>query len=198
MSWFLKTKHWVLFVLATAVPFVIYAALIVTLITTQNISMLFVCAFLMMAIILYVHFGWLYNVGINLHKLLPPEAGMNGRRFRIFFMIPLCYIICLSLFMVSIGIAAISKVSLPPTLAFSFILIIPLHFFSIFCIFHTMWFVAKCLKIVELWKPVSFGDYFVDFICIWFWPIGIWFLQPRINRIFDKSLQNTAGNSPQG
>jgi hypothetical protein len=25
---------------------------------------------------------------------------------------------------------------------------------------------------------------------IWFFPIGIWFIQPRINRLFDQSVEN--------
>lgn len=47
-------------------------------------------------------------------------------------------------------------------------------------------FPAKALKLIELNGDVDINDYFNDFLSILFWPIGIWFIQPRINRIIDK------------
>jgi hypothetical protein len=43
---------------------------------------------------------------------------------------------------------------------------------------------------VELQREALAGDYIVDFILFWFFIVGIWFLQPRINKIF-------AGDSDQ-
>jgi hypothetical protein len=55
--------------------------------------------------------------------------------------------------------------------------------------FYILYFVAKTMKSVEMQKTVTFNDYAGEFFLIWFFPIGIWFLQPRINKIFgfDKS-----------
>jgi hypothetical protein len=62
--------------------------------------------------------------------------------------------------------------------------LIALPFFYVFYAFlHSIVFPAKTLKSIELGKKASFGEYLGDFFLIVFLPIGIWFLQPRINRI---------------
>jgi hypothetical protein len=71
-----------------------------------------------------------------------------------------------------------------------FMLIFPLHLFSMFCIFYCLYFNAKSLKSVELQKPVTFNDFAGEFFLIWFFPVGIWFLQPRINKLFEETQQN--------
>lgn len=62
--------------------------------------------------------------------------------------------------------------------------IIALPFLYVFyALLYSLAFPAKTLKSIELNKKASFGEYFVDFILIIFLPIGIWVLQPRINKI---------------
>jgi hypothetical protein len=68
-----------------------------------------------------------------------------------------------------------------------FALIVPLHLFSMFCIFYCLYFNAKALKIVEWQRPVTFSDFAGEFFLIWFFPIGIWIIQPRINRLFKNT-----------
>jgi hypothetical protein len=41
---------------------------------------------------------------------------------------------------------------------------------------------------VERWNHVNFGDYAGEFFLTWFLFVGIWFIQPRINRLFDPNL----------
>jgi hypothetical protein len=69
-------------------------------------------------------------------------------------------------------------------------IIIPLFLFIflIFCILYAIYFNAKSLKSVELQRDVTFSDYAADFFLFLFFPIGIWFIQPRINRIFCDDL----------
>lgn len=67
-------------------------------------------------------------------------------------------------------------------------LIIPLHLFSIFCMLFALYFIAKALKSVEIMKQARFNDFIGEFFLFWFFPIGIWFLQPRINKLFDDNL----------
>lgn len=67
-----------------------------------------------------------------------------------------------------------------------FAIIVPLHLFSMFCIFYSLYFVAKTFKTVELQREVSFSDFVGEFFLIWFYPIGIWFIQPKINKMIEK------------
>lgn len=52
-----------------------------------------------------------------------------------------------------------------------------------FCTVYTMYFAAKTIKLAELQRPVTFTDFADEFFLIWFFPIGIWFVQPRINEL---------------
>ncbi|WP_101311729.1 hypothetical protein [Labilibaculum manganireducens] len=64
-------------------------------------------------------------------------------------------------------------------------IIVPLHLFSMFCIFYCLYFVAKTFKTVELQREVSFFDFAGEFFMIWFFPIGIWIVQPKVNKMIE-------------
>jgi hypothetical protein len=65
-----------------------------------------------------------------------------------------------------------------------FALIVPLHLLSMGCLFYCLYFIAKALKSVEAQQPVSVSEYLGDFFLLWFYPVGIWILQPRVNKLF--------------
>lgn len=130
-----------------------------------------------------VVFFWIYAMATNLNRKLPDEMPMNINRFKVFWAIPFLYITSMYLFMM-FAVPFITKGNVPNP--FIFLLIIPLHLFSMFCIFYCLYFVAKSLKAVELQRKVSSGDYIGEFFIIWFFPIGIWFIQPRVNKLFAK------------
>ena len=58
--------------------------------------------------------------------------------------------------------------------------IFSLHAFATFCMFYLLYFVSKTLVLAETSKPPSFYDYAEPFFLIWFFPMGLWFIQPRI------------------
>ncbi|HPE57275.1 MAG TPA: hypothetical protein P5514_13300 [Bacteroidales bacterium] len=62
----------------------------------------------------------------------------------------------------------------------------PLHFVAMFCTLYAMIFAAKTIKSAELEKEAKVSDYLGDFFLVWFFPIGIWILQPRIHKLIDK------------
>jgi hypothetical protein len=62
-------------------------------------------------------------------------------------------------------------------------LFLPLHFVCVGCAFYCLHFVAKHLKLAETGKAVVFSDYAREFLMFWFFPAGIWFLQPRISEL---------------
>lgn len=62
----------------------------------------------------------------------------------------------------------------------------PLHFAAMFCTLYAMIFAAKTIKSAELEKEAKVSDYLGDFFLVWFFPIGIWILQPRIHKLIDK------------
>jgi hypothetical protein len=56
----------------------------------------------------------------------------------------------------------------------------------VFCIFYCFYFTAKTFKTAELQKEVSFNDFVGEFFLVWFSPIGVWILQPKINQLADE------------
>ena len=38
---------------------------------------------------------------------------------------------------------------------------------------------------VELQREVSFSDFAGEFFMIWFFPIGIWIVQPKVNKMIE-------------
>ncbi len=61
--------------------------------------------------------------------------------------------------------------------------VMPLHFAAMFSTLYAMIFAAKTLKSAELKKRAKISDYLGDFFLVWFFPIGIWILQPRIHKL---------------
>jgi hypothetical protein len=193
MSIFLRAKHWQLFLLTIVTPIVLYIIGIAVLFASisqsrgdQEQILMTLLVFIVLAIIISTGtlMGWFYALGTRLPNRLPSDVNMPVGRFKLFFFIPLIYLSCVVFGLFFLFSSAIESGPEPPVGPGILALIIPMHFFSIFCIFHTMYFVAKSLKGVLLQREVHFSDYAGEFFLIWFYFVGIWFIQPKVNEIF--------------
>ncbi|MBN7803071.1 hypothetical protein J0A67_19510 [Algoriphagus aestuariicola] len=184
MTKLLTLKHWQLFGLLVGFP-LIFQTILFAMVFSGNYSSVFPYLISIDAIaFMGVFFGWFYQLGTHLHEKLPDTASMNVTRFKIFLFIPVIYL----LFSVAIMPSLIPE---GQTGLAIFALIIPLHLFSMFCLFYCLYFNAKALKTVEVQRPVAFGEYAGEFFLIWFFPIGIWIIQLRINKLFDATPENS-------
>jgi hypothetical protein len=181
MTKFLTLKHWQLFMLLIGIPMILEFLLMGFLATTRDPRIIFIFFPIMMIIFGGLFFAWFYSLGTNLFKKLPETARMSLTRFKLFMFIPVAYILVILLFMYGNFLNIASGGQPNPGI---FALIIPVHLFSMFCLFYCLYFIAKALKTVEWQKPVTFGDYAGEFFLLWFFPVGVWILQPRINRLF--------------
>jgi hypothetical protein len=57
-------------------------------------------------------------------------------------------------------------------------------FYVLFAGLHVMLFPVRVLKTLELRRNVRWGECIGDFFLSVFLPLGIWFLQPRINKVY--------------
>ena len=131
-------------------------------------------------------FGWQFSVATGLQKMVPAGVHMKVKKFKIFFFIPIAYItsiLILVSFILSTGFSNSKTVEYGFYIFIPFLVIIPIHLFSMFCIFYCLYFVAKTFKTVELQREVTFSDFMAEFFLIWFFPIGVWIIQPKINKI---------------
>jgi hypothetical protein len=187
MKKLLTLKHWQLFGLLVIIPMIIQFFIMGYLLTNNNPSIMQITFPFVIIVYIGLFFGWFYVLGTNLYRKLPPTATMNLTKFKIFLFIPVIYIIFISIFMA--GMFSNISTGVPPTPGI-FAVIFPLHLFAMFCIFYCLYFNAKALKTVEWQRPVTFSDFAGEFFLIWFFPIGIWIIQPRINKLFDSSIEN--------
>ena len=63
-------------------------------------------------------------------------------------------------------------------------------FYVFYALLYCMSFPARILKSIEKGKRADFGEYIGDFFLVVFLPIGIWFLQPRINKVTQSAMAN--------
>ena len=192
---FLKAKHWQLFLLTFGIPMifqiVMMGLMFSNFITQKNLdpaTMFNYMKFFPFILIVFVaiFFGWFWSIAIGLQKKVPENVSMKVRKFKIFFFIPMVYMVFFfSFFFFSMN----SLFSNPePNLVLMgglFAIVIPIHLFAMFCIFYSLYFVAKTIKTVELQRAVTFSDFAVEFFLIWFYPIGIWIIQPKINKMIE-------------
>lgn len=173
MTKLLTLKHWQLFGLLIGLPLIFQVDLVGSALASGNPKMFIISFPIMMIYFIGLFFGWFYALATNLHKKLPTTATMNLTRFKIFLFIPVAYMLFLSVFM----FCMFSNISLGGQLNLAiFAGFIPLHLFSMFCIFYCLYFNAKALKSVEWQKSVTFSDFAGEFFLIWFFPIGIWII----------------------
>lgn len=187
---FLKAKHWQLFILMVGLPFLFQIITIIYVIATDSPLFAFSTFPIFMLLYVSIFFGWFWSIGVGLHKFLPEYHNLKIKKFKIFFFIPLIYITLLMVSMMYLGIFS----EFPPPddmIGISLVLIVPLHLFSIFCMFYMLYFCSKTIKSIELNREVDFSDYAGEFFLLWFYIIGIWILQPKINKIYFEKVNDS-------
>ena len=194
---FLKAKHWQLFLLTFGIPmgfqFIMMGSMISNIGTSTNSDPTIMFNYMklfpiIMLVFMGIFFGWFWSVAIGLQSKVPEIVKMKVKKFKVFFFIPMVYMLLITLFML-ISMNGLMTNGTEPSgaiIGFLFAIIVPLHLFSMFCIFYSLYFVAKTFKTVELQREVSFSDFVGEFFLIWFFPIGIWFIQPKINKMIEK------------
>ncbi|MFB6341172.1 hypothetical protein ACE1ET_05600 [Saccharicrinis sp. FJH62] len=198
---FLKAKHWQIFLLTFGIPFVMQIVMMITMMSEiisnpQAPPADFIEHMRFIPIIMFVFaaifYAWIWSVATGLQNKLPEGVTMKVNRFKVFFFIPMVYLLLLIL-AISIFFGDLTAMETEPdpvkilTLVLS---LLPFHFFAIFCILYIQYFAAKTIKTIEYQREVSFGDFIGEFFLIWFYPIGIWFLQPKINTFVNSNANS--------
>lgn len=193
---FLKAKHWQLFLLVIGLPFTFQFVLIGTMFLSfareggpdPDFMIDYFKFFpLIMMLVGSILFGWLWSIGIGLQNKLPVTTKMKTNQFKIFFFIPIGYLFCIGIAL--IGMSELFENGGQPNFGLigsAVAIIFPLHLFSIFCMLHSIYFIAKTIKTVELQRETTFSDFAGEFFLIWFYPIGIWIVQPKVNTMVES------------
>ncbi len=196
MQFFLRLKHWQLFIITFGIPFILQMILMCSMVICVAGSHnpnpeTFLSFFWLFPIIMLLFMGslfcWIWQVSINLQTGIPEYLRMKTTMFKIFFFIPLIYILFIFTVFGYIFTHLVGYDQAPAKVVFTLLLIVPVHLFSMFCIFYCIYFTARTLKTVELQRPVIVSDYIGEFFLIWFFFIGVWILQPRVNKFIAEN-----------
>ncbi len=186
MEKILQLKQWQLLLLIIAGP--VSVPLLTFLLYAMG-DAAFPGALLLMAFVLllslFSFLCWFYQTGNVLSRYLPAGVSLPLKRFRGRVGFAAIYITALRAWTMA-GSLELTEQGLqdPPLLLMA--IIVPLHLFAMFCMFYGLYFNAKALKMVEEQRELSFSEFSIEFFLMWFFPIGIWNIQPRINAIVEQ------------
>lgn len=174
-SFFLKAKHWHIFLLLFVVPTIAeIAAYFYTIRSWHDLETEeFIFSALMTMLYLLCTLAWLGSLGMFFHSGLSPELRMSARFFYFSLVYPVAYT---PLFFVWVP----SDVGL----GFPDWVVVLFHLLCMGCLFYVLYFVAKGLALLESGKPVPFYKYAGPFFLLWFFPLGVWIIQPKVNRLY--------------
>jgi hypothetical protein len=170
---FLRAKHCQIFLLIFGVYCVGQLLAINSMVTarpTARVGGFGVPFWVLMALFGFCFLSWFWAMGPFLGSIVRPDLKLNQGFFCFALIYPVFYAFFFRF------VLSIQPVKL--------CLILPLHLFAMFCLFYLLYFDSKSLALVEKEKPVSFYDYAGSFFLLWFSPIGVWFIQPKINRLY--------------
>jgi hypothetical protein len=172
MSIFLKAKHWQLFLILLGIMFSAQAPIFNSVSSQSSPN---VMAFLLPTLTFaLLYFGWLCSVALACSKALPSELYSSPKPMFAGLIYALLYLIFSSQFFASPN-------EQPPGYIF------PMHLAAMVAIFYSLGFTAKQLVKLERQQKVSFFSYSGPFFLFWFFPIGVWFIQPKVNQFLGNN-----------
>lgn len=158
--------------LLTIKPWIIFISLIILSVISETIigNILFVCWF---SAFTY----WTLKVGEKLYNKLNDKSILNLKRFKI----QIAFVVVYLGITLAFGGYEINNENIAEYGWKAWILI-PLHLILMFSMFHTIYFLSKCITILRM-KNEGYGWYMLGF---WFFPIGIWIIQPKIIELLSE------------
>lgn len=191
MDLFLRLKHWQLFLIMLVAPIFIQVTIMLIAITSHDPLLALHGLTIIMALYMGTLLGWFWAMGKNLAAKLPPGVTMNVNRLKGFLLVPAIYFLLVILL---VEIAATGEIDpsydMIPFYVAGLVLMILLHLFSVFCIFYAVYFITKSYKSILLGREAEVGDYIGEFFLLWFWFVGVWIIQPKINEMFGEKNES--------
>ena len=132
--------------------------------------------------LMIIQIGWILMLGTILKNRL---RNPNKISYLNFIITGIFLLVVTSLYKIVLTNSEIAKIAdnVPFFIGFSI--------YSLVSISIVNGFVAKTIRSIEKNNVVNISDYLGDTLLLIFWPIGIWYIQPRLNKIFDlNSFEN--------
>ncbi|MBN2890873.1 MAG: hypothetical protein JXL97_03320 [Bacteroidales bacterium] len=171
MKRLIKLKHWQIFALLCT-PYIVSIIFWQENFSIGNITALEISVFAgILSLILF--FSWILSIGLFLNSI--PDNPHRFKKWLLIISILFCLIGYSDLNMQRLTLAGGNT---PNPLS---AIMTPLVFFGIFYAFYN---VPKSLKSIEFDRKAKFPEWIIDALLLFIFPIGIWIIQPRLNKIY--------------
>lgn len=176
----LRLKHWQVFALVVGSIAVYQNAMLLSAKDfDEYISLMKYLAPCVIIISFGSYFNWLFSLASYLRSKIS-----NGMKYPYWFVVLFIYAsgyaILMPLYFIFIAKGNFADLTLLYLLQTLFFIAVT------YCLIH----VSRLLKTVELGSPARFEDFFSDVILLFLFPVGIWTIQPRVNRLFSTPVDS--------
>lgn len=169
MTFFLKLRHWELF-LMLALPTIMSLMFDIPFepLVTASVG-------LFMMLVLFL---WMFSIGAWSNQRLPESRQRALLPFALSLAIPLVYLLmCIFLYIPQLDIGPPSK---PP------LWLLPMHMLSMIGIFYGIWYTAHQLKSLQQNQDADFLIFSSTFFLLFIFPLGAWLIQPSVNQLYHR------------
>lgn len=182
MKVFLKLKHWQLFVITVGILLVLFLYNgISRWIDEENRFVLDAVVRFVTIIPFLIYFLWIWSVGTLLNKGIQKKLAIRTVYFSI--SVAVSYFIFFFLLVFNLFDWDGVKEQVEDDIWAYILMGVPL-LIAFFAWLFALNFLAKSLVRAERETHVTSSEYYGEYIMALFFPIGIWILQPRINKIY--------------
>ena len=175
MKLFLVMRPWQLFALTWGLPILTTPSSF-----EERTTLLFI---IMMVLFAFSTLGWLYALGTEIPKKLPEELRTSSASFNThlkFIAFTFFLVVPVALYWEQLNDSQPLRV----------IVLVPFLYF--FVAAHQVFkFVSRSLASLELNRLATAKEYAGYMLLFWFYPMGVWTIQPRVNRIFAEQKIET-------
>ena len=177
MKFFLKAKAWQIFLLMVVLPFGAQTLVMQSMFNSfeTNPELIFKVMPMFMLVFLALFLYWFWSLGVGINERIPTEIRPKSNFFKFAIIYSAIYMLVFQPFFIA---------SASGNGGGYIATIFPFHLFAMYCMFYGLYFIAKNLGTYESNSSIPFSSFAGTFFSLWFFPIGIWLVQPRVNKLY--------------
>lgn len=171
MKLLLTLKHWQLF-LIFVLPMVI---------TTDSFisrAIQFIWFLLLLA--------WIYLIGTTAYEKLQDKGGIKIYYFKANFVFIIGYLLAVRYVFNGEGYTITEQNY--KDFGSAVWVMLPLHLYLMWSLIYAYYFAAKMLTSYLQQRVAGFDSYFTYMLGLWFFPVGVWYIQPKVNLLNQEEV----------
>lgn len=180
MQFFLKLRSWQLFCLLVALPF--FGQFFVDPFSLAARGADFKELFLVTGLVVFLStiivLVWFWALGTQLNQLVAQELRPSSGLFKVSVIFPAVY----ALLFVFLFFSLTDN----PSLSWIPLFLCPFHLLAMISSLYSPYFLSKNLVLAERRGEIKTEDFIGPFFAFCLFPVGIWFIQPRVNALYKQ------------